>query len=218
MHLSSIASDPLRLAVLISGGGSTLVNLQQLILAGELNADVVNVIASRQCAGIDRCQEFGLKVTIINPRKFESITAFSVEVFENIRHSKANLVVLAGFLSRILIPEDFNQRVLNIHPSLIPAFCGAGMYGHHVHEAVLARGCRVTGCTVHFCDNEYDHGPIVLQRCVPVLPGDDPDRLAARVSAAEREIYPEAIRLFAAGRLRIDGRSVLIEEDASPSS
>jgi phosphoribosylglycinamide formyltransferase-1 len=99
---------------------------------------------------------------------------------------------------------------MNIHPALIPAFCGKGMYGRHVHEAVLARGCKVSGCTVHFCDNIYDHGPIVLQRCVPVEEGDTPDSLAARVFRAECEAYPEAIRLFAAGRLRVEGSRVAI--------
>ena len=197
--------------MLLSGGGTTLVSLQQRILAGDLDAQIVTVVASRQCVGIERSEEFDLPVTTINPREFDSIEAFSQTTFVHIRESNAELVVLAGFLSRIVIPEDFFGRVMNIHPSLIPAFCGAGMYGHHVHEAVLARGCQVSGCTVHFCDNEYDHGPIILQRCVPVLAGDDADRLAARVNAAEREIYPEAIRLFAQGRLRIEGRSVLID-------
>jgi phosphoribosylglycinamide formyltransferase-1 len=120
------------------------------------------------------------------------------------------LVCLAGFLQLISIPEDFQGRVMNIHPALIPAFCGKGFYGHHVHEAVLAYGVKITGCTVHFCDNQYDHGPIILQRAVPVLDDDTPDSLAARVFQQECEAYPEAIRLFAEGRLRIEGRRVRI--------
>jgi phosphoribosylglycinamide formyltransferase-1 len=99
---------------------------------------------------------------------------------------------------------------MNIHPALIPAFCGSGMYGHHVHEAVLARGAKVSGCTVHFADNEYDHGPVILQRCVPVEDDDTADTLAARVFEAECEAYPEAVRLFAAGRLQVEGRRVRI--------
>jgi len=98
--------------------------------------------------------------------------------------------------------------VTNNHPSLIPAFCGQGFYGHHVHEAVLAYGVKLSGCTVHFADNQYDHGPVILQRAVPVLDDDTPDTLAARVFEAECEAYPEALRLIASGRLRLDGRRV----------
>ncbi|MBX3437151.1 MAG: phosphoribosylglycinamide formyltransferase, partial [Planctomycetaceae bacterium] len=107
------------------------------------------------------------------------------------------------------------QRVMNIHPALIPAFCGQGMYGHRVHEAVLARGCKVSGCTVHFADNEYDHGPIILQRCVPVIDDDSPETLAARVFAAECEAYPAAIRLFAEGQLTVRDASVLVSDSNS---
>ena len=211
-------SSPLKLSVLISGGGTTMVNLQERISQETLNARIVSVIASRDCSGIQRCNELGLDCQIISPKSFSNVQEFSGKLFDAIRSSQVDLVVLAGFLSRIQIPDDFSNRVMNIHPSLIPAFCGEGMYGQHVHQAVLDRGCKVSGCTVHFCDNEYDHGPIVLQKCVPVLPGDDADLLATRVNAAEREIYPEAIKLFGEGRLRIDGRSVLIEETNSSSN
>ena len=122
----------------------------------------------------------------------------------------ADLVCLAGFLQLVLIPDDFAGRVLNIHPSLIPAFCGKGYHGRAVHEAVLAAGVKITGCTVHFADNEYDRGPIVLQRTVPVLDDDTADTLAARVFAAECEAYPEAIGLFADRRLHIEGRHVRV--------
>ena len=115
-----------------------------------------------------------------------------------------------GFLQLIEVPDEFLGRVMNIHPALIPAFCGKGYYGHHVHEAVLAYGAKVSGCTVHFADNEYDHGPIILQRPVPVLDDDTADALAARVCAAECEAYPEAIGLFAQGRLSVEGRRVRI--------
>src|SRR5207245_9770922 len=119
-------------------------------------------------------------------------------------------VCMAGFMQLSTIPDDFMGRVMNIHPALIPAFCGKGMYGEHVHEAVLGYGAKITGCTVHFADNQYDHGPIILQRAVPVMNDDTPQTLAARVFAQECEAYPEAIRLFAEGRLRIDGRRVRI--------
>jgi folate-dependent phosphoribosylglycinamide formyltransferase PurN len=115
---------------------------------------------------------------------------------------------MAGFLQLLQVPDDFQNRVMNIHPALISAFCGKGYYGHHVHEAALAYGVKVSGCTVHFADNVYDHGPIILQRTVPVLDGDTPDALAARVFEEERIAYPEAIRLFAEGRLRVEGRVV----------
>ena len=109
------------------------------------------------------------------------------------------------------IPPEFAGRVMNIHPALIPAFCGKGYYGHHVHEAVLAAGVKLTGCTVHFADNEYDHGPIIVQKAVPVLDDDTPETLAARVFEMECEAYPEAIELFAAGRLVVEGRRVRIK-------
>jgi folate-dependent phosphoribosylglycinamide formyltransferase PurN len=117
---------------------------------------------------------------------------------------------MAGFLQIITVPDDFRMRVMNIHPALIPAFCGKGFYGHHVHEAVIASGVKVTGCTVHYADNEYDHGPIILQRAVPVSDDDTPDTLAARVFEQECEAYPEAIRLFGEGRLAVEGRRVRV--------
>ena len=122
--------------------------------------------------------------------------SFSETIFDLCRKADVDLVTLAGFLCHLEIPDDFAGRVMNIHPALIPAFCGKGMYGEKVHAAVLERGCKVSGCTVHFADNEYDHGPIILQRAVPVLDDDTPDTLAARVFEQECEAYPEAIRLL----------------------
>lgn len=193
---------PIRLGVLISGGGTTLVNFLEKIDAGELNAEVVTVIASRpDCTGIAKAETKGIPCHVISRGEFSGVSAFSRAIFDQCREAEVDLVTLAGFLAKIEIPGDFEHRVMNIHPSLIPAFCGKGMYGHHVHEAVLARGCKVTGCTVHFADNEYDHGPIILQRCVPVEANDTPDRLAARVFETECRTYPEAIQLYAAGSL-----------------
>jgi folate-dependent phosphoribosylglycinamide formyltransferase PurN len=138
---------------------------------------------------------------------------FSRRIFEECRKANADLVCLAGFLQLIHVPDDFLGRVMNIHPALIPAFCGKGMYGHHVHESVLAAGVKVTGCTVHFADNEYDHGPIISQRAIVVHGDDTPDSLAARVFAEECVAYPEAICLFAEGRLLVDGRRVRIVKE-----
>ena len=188
--------NPLRLAVLISGGGSTLTNLLDRIDAGEVLASVELVLASRLCDGVGRSTARGHSCEVVSPKTYPSAAAFSEAIFDRCRAVRVDLVVLGGFLSRIEVPTDFEGRVMNIHPSLIPAFCGQGMYGHHVHEAVIARGCKVSGCTVHLVDNEYDHGPILVQQVVPVLDGDDADALAKRVFAAECEAYPEAIRRY----------------------
>ncbi len=129
--------------------------------------------------------------------------AFSERIFSPLREAQVDLVVLSGFLSLIRIPDDFVNRVMNIHNALIPAFCGKGLYGIKVHRAVLARGVKISGCTVHFADNVYDHGPIILQKAVPVLEDDTPEVLAARVFEAECDAYPEAIKLFADARLEV---------------
>src|SRR5207245_10586693 len=134
----------------------------------------------------------------------------SWRVLRGCRDAHADLVCLGGFLQLVRVPEDFLGRVMNIHPALIPAFCGKGFYGHRVHEAVLAYGAKVSGCTVHFADNVYDHGPIVLQRTVAVLEDDTADSLAARVFEQECEAYPAAVQLFSEGRLKIEGRRVRV--------
>jgi formyltetrahydrofolate-dependent phosphoribosylglycinamide formyltransferase len=202
---------PVRLAVFLSGGGRTLVNLLEAIGRGELDAEVTAVVSDRDSvAGIDRATEAGLPVTVLVRREFSSAAEWSDAAFAVCREAGADLVVLAGFLSLVVVPEDFGLRVLNIHPALIPAFCGKGFYGHRVHEAAIERGVRVSGCTVHLVDNQYDHGPIILQRTVPVASGDSPDELAARVFEAECEAYPEAIRLMVGGSLRlVDGRLLI---------
>lgn len=201
---------PVRLGVLISGGGTTLTNFLSEIAAGRLSAEVPIVIASRaDCGGIAKARAAGLECVAIERRRFPSVAEFSRAIFDSCRQARVDLVTLAGFLALIEVPDDFQWRVMNIHPALIPAFCGQGFYGHRVHEAVLARGAKVSGCTVHFADNHYDHGPIILQRCVSVLDDDTPDSLAARVFDAECSVYPEAVRLFAAGRLHVTGGRVV---------
>lgn len=203
-------SQPLSIAVLISGGGTTLTNLLEHIERETLSAEISLVIASRGCAGVKKSQLAGLKTHLIPRTGYTSTAAFSQEVFQHCREAGVQLVVLGGFLSRLTIPSDFVDRVVNIHPSLIPAFCGEGMFGHHVHEAVLERGVKLSGCTVHFCDNEYDHGPIILQQAVPVFYDDTPDTLQARVFEAECEALPAAIQLIATGRCQVDGSRVQI--------
>jgi phosphoribosylglycinamide formyltransferase-1 len=211
-------SSPPRLAVLISGGGTTLVNLQQKIQQGQLNAVIPLVIASRECGGIDRARELGINPILLNRKSFPGTEAYSDEVFRLCREHQIDLVVLGGFLTKIVIPDDFQFRVVNIHPALIPSFSGKGMFGHHVHQAVLDRGCQFSGCTVHFCDNEYDHGPIILQRVVPVLPNDNADTLAARVFTAECDVYPEALTMVLEGRLEVQGQRVRQRADSLSSN
>jgi phosphoribosylglycinamide formyltransferase-1 len=205
------ADPPIRLAVLLSGSGTTLQNLIDQIAAGRLHARVVQVVSSKATAiGLERARKAGIPAAVVERKAAGSREEFSRQVFAHCRQAGADLVCLAGFLQLILIPDDFHHRVLNIHPALMPAFCGQGYYGHHVHEAVLAYGAKVSGCTVHFADNQYDHGPIILQRTVPVLDDDTPDTLAARVFAAECEAYPEAIRLVGERRIRVEGRRVFV--------
>jgi len=199
----------IRLAVLVSGGGTTLQNFLDRIDEGRLRAEVVLVIANRDDAyGLVRAEQAGVPTAVISRRDCGSREEFSQLIFELCRQAQAELVCLAGFLQLLTIPEDFAGRVMNIHPALIPAFCGKGFYGHRVHEAVLEAGVKVSGCTVHFADNLYDHGPVIVQRTVPVRDGDTAEVLAARVFEQECEAYPEAIRLFAEGRLQIVGRTV----------
>lgn len=211
--LSEPLDRPIRLGVLISGGGTTLLNFLDRIKSGKLSAEIPLVIASRQdCGGIAKAKAAGLSCEVVARKVFSETRTFSRAIFDALRLARVDLVVLSGFLSLIEIPEDFRFRVLNIHPALVPAFSGQGFYGHHVHEAALARGVKVSGCTVHFADNKYDHGPIIRQKCVPVFDDDTPDTLAARVFEAECELYPECVRLFAEGKLEIQGRRVLVSE------
>lgn len=206
-------NDPIRLAVLISGNGTTLQNLIDSIAEGRLRARIVFVVSNFADAyGLTRAERAGVPSAVVERKECASAADFSKRIFALCRGAGANLVCMAGFLQLLHIPEDFRWKVMNIHPSLIPAFCGQGYYGPHVHEAVLAHGVKVSGCTVHFADNVYDHGPIILQRTVPVLDADTPETLAARIFEEERLAYPEAIRLFAEGRLHVDGRLVRIRK------
>lgn len=203
--------SPLKLAVLISGSGTTLRNLLPRIADGRLDARVLMVVSSNPTAGgLAIAAEAGIATHVVERRNYGSVEEYGDAVFAPCRAAGADLVAMGGFLKLVRIPGDFQGRVINIHPSLIPAFCGHGFYGARVHQAVLDYGAKVSGCTVHFVDDQYDHGPIVLQRAVPVEEGDTAETLARRVFAAECEAYPEALSLFAAGRLRIEGRRVVV--------
>lgn len=201
----------LRLAVLLTGSGTTLENLFVQREAGRLPVDIVFVVSSRADAyGLKRAEKHGVPSTVLERKKFILPEEFSEAIFAALAPHKPDLVCLAGFLSLLHIPPAYQHRVINIHPALLPSFGGKGYYGNKVHEAVLAQGCKVTGCTVHFVDNEYDHGPIIAQRAVEVREGDTVETLAERVQEAEREVYPEVIRLYAAGRLKPERRKVHI--------
>jgi formyltetrahydrofolate-dependent phosphoribosylglycinamide formyltransferase len=187
---------PLRLAILLSGSGRTLENLLEWIGDGRLAATVEIVVASRgDVRGVEIARRAGVPTHVL-PKSNTPLAIWSDAIFHACRAVDADLVVMAGFLQLVEIPSDFAGRVINIHPALLPAFGGKGFHGMHVHRAVLARGCTVSGCTVHLVDNEYDHGRIILQKTVQVLPDDTPESLAARVFAVECQALPEAIARF----------------------
>ena len=199
----------INLAVLISGSGTTLQNLIDTIASGRLNARISVVVASRpEIAGIDRATTAGLPHHVVDRRVLTDIDAFSERVFAHCIEAEADLICLGGWLSLLQIPQRFDGRIMNVHPALLPSFGGKGMYGANVHRAVLDHGCKLSGCTVHFVDQTYDNGPIILQRTCPVLEGDTPESLAHRVFEEEKIAYPQAIDLFGQGRLSIDGRCV----------
>jgi phosphoribosylglycinamide formyltransferase-1 len=192
-------SAPLPIALLISGGGTTLRNLIERIQGGSLPVEIRLVISSNPAAkGLEFARAAGVKSSIVEKKKGISDDTFSEAIFGPCRTAGVKYVVMGGFLKHVLIPLDFKHRVINIHPALLPKFGGKGMYGLKVHEAVIAAGERVSGCTVHFVDNEYDHGPIILQRQVAVLPADTAETLQARVFAAECESYPQVLQALAA--------------------
>jgi formyltetrahydrofolate-dependent phosphoribosylglycinamide formyltransferase len=196
-------ADPrhLRLAVLLSGSGRTLENLLERIDGGTLPASVAVVVSSRaDVRGARIAERSGVPVRVLPPGG-QGVDRWSESIFAACREVQADLVVMAGFLHLVRIPPDFAGRVINIHPSLLPAFGGRGFHGMNVHRAVLERGCTVSGCTVHLVDDEYDHGRVLLQQAVPVLSDDSPESLAARVFAAECQTLPEAIHRIAAGLL-----------------
>lgn len=182
-----------KMAVLLSGSGRTLDNFHERIQKGTLNASVEVVISNVSSAlGLEKARRYG----------YPAFHAVGSEATNRIISDyDVDLIVLAGYLKLYTPPETLKRAVLNIHPSLIPAFCGPGWYGHYVHEAVKARGCLVSGCSVHFANEVYDEGPIIVQKCVALDYGDTPDDIADKVFAVECEAYPEAINL-------VDGKGI----------
>jgi phosphoribosylglycinamide formyltransferase-1 len=185
------------IAVLISGGGTTLRNLIEWQRLGELGVDFALVISSNAKAkGLEFAQEADIPCEVVSRKSFADCDAHSEAVF------------MGGYLEFLKIPSDFLNRVINIHPSLIPAFCGKGFYGERVHKAVIEMGVKLTGCTVHFVDNQFDHGPIIAQRSCAVLDCDTPETVQRRVAESEFQLYPAAIDAIARGRVWVEGRKV----------
>jgi len=206
-HTSSGKSESkkLRIGILLSGGGRTMTNIQKEIEDGCLNAEIVVVISSlSNVRGVQLAQGLGFDPVIIRKKDHPDIEQFSGEIAKVLDDAKVDLVLQAGWMCLWQIPANYENRVMNIHPALLPAFGGQGMYGHHVHEAVIKTGCKVSGCTVHFCTNEYDAGPIIVQRTCEVKDDDDADALATRVFEQECLAYPEAIKLFLEGQLKAE--------------
>lgn len=205
------------LGILVSGTGTNMYSIAKKCLRGDLPATVSVVISSREnAAALEKARSLGIPTYVVRRRDFQSQTEYEDKMITILRAHNVDLVVLAGFLN-ILSPhfiDAFRWRIINVHPSLIPAFCGPGYYGMKVHEAVIQYGVKITGVTVHFVDESVDGGPIILQRPVEVDDDDTPETLAEKVKQVEHEALPEAIRLIAEDRLRIIGRKVLIRRES----
>ncbi len=202
----------LSIAVLLSGGGRTLQNLIDRIKEGSLDAEIKLVISSRNDAyGLKRAEKADIPVVCVERKKYGNSTEFAERIYENIEKRRIDIIILAGFMHLFPVKTAWKNLVMNIHPALIPAFSGRGFYGNRVHRAVIDYGVKVSGCTVHFVDEQYDRGPIILQATVPVKNTDNPETLAARVFEEECRLYPEAIRLFGGNRLVVKGRRVFVK-------
>lgn len=207
-----------RIAVLVSGGGTNLQALLDAQSRGEIpGGEIALVVASKPGVfALERAEKAGVEALVVARKDYPDTTAFCAALRQTLQSRDIGLVVLAGFLS--ILDEAFirayENRIINVHPSLIPSFCGKGFYGLKVHEQALARGVKVTGATVHFVNEGADEGPIILQRAVDILPGDSPETLQRRVmEQAEWKLLPRAVALFCAGRLKVEGNMVHIEEE-----
>lgn len=206
------------ISVLISGGGTTLKNLIAVQNSGSVDWKISSVISNNPDAkGLAFAEAEGIDTCVVNHRDFGCEDEFSAAVYAAIENFEVtpDLIVMGGFLRKLNIPEEYKNKIINIHPSLIPSFCGKGNYGSRVHQSVIDYGCKLTGCTVHFVDNQYDHGPIIAQRSVPVENDDTAQSLAARVFVAECELLPEVISKISAGSVSLSGRTVQIKSEAS---
>jgi phosphoribosylglycinamide formyltransferase-1 len=212
-----MADPSFRCAVFASGGGTNFQAILDAIDRGDLSATVPVCVSDTPSAGaLDRAARHGVPTSVVDPDAFSTADAFGEALLDTLDAHDATFVALAGYMRKIPpnVVDAYRGRMTNIHPALLPAFGGQGMYGMRVHEAVVEYGAHWSGATVHLVDEEYDHGPIVLQEPVPVDPDDTPDTLAERVLAVEHRLYPEALRLFAQDRIRIDRRTVRIDDGA----
>ncbi len=207
----------LNIAVLVSGGGTNLQALIDAEKAGKIeNGRISVVVASKPGVyALERARNAGIEGVVLARKDFESVDDYSAALEKLLKEKKTDLIVLAGFMTitNAAFTKAFENRIINVHPALIPSFCGKGYYSLHVHEAALARGVKVSGATVHFVNEVCDGGPIILQKAVPVEPGDTPETLQRRImEQAEWQLLPEAVSLFCAGRLSVDGAVVTIKE------
>ena len=194
----------LRVAVLISGSGRTLKNFITLAAEDPRPIDIRLVLSSTpKASGLQHAGEAEIATKIFKRSEAASDEDYGQRIFAACREAEVDYVLMAGFLKLVPVPKDFSGRVVNIHPSLLPAFGGQGMYGNHVHQAVLDAGVKITGCTVHLVDNQYDQGPILWQQPVPVFDDDTADTLADRVFEAEKEAYPHVLKLLAKGKINL---------------
>ena len=207
-----------KIAVLVSGGGTNLQALIDAGLRGELSGgEITAVISSKEGAyALERARQAGIPGYVLPRKEFDSNRAMTRALVEKLRQLDIDLVVLAGCM--VIFTEElvhaYPNAVINVHPALIPSFCGQGFYGLHVHEAALAYGVKLSGATVHFVSEECDAGPIIAQKAVPVLPGDTPETLQKRImEQAEWKLLPQAVSLYCQGRLRVEGRTVIVEEE-----
>jgi phosphoribosylglycinamide formyltransferase-1 len=195
--------------VFASGGGTNFQALLDRKAAGDLHVDFALVVGNNSGAkAFDRARENGIKTLHIAPSHFENDDAYSKNLGNALREAGTELIILAGYMKKLpsTIVKEYQNKIMNIHPALLPAFGGKGMYGTNVHRAVLEYGAKVTGVTVHFVDEEYDHGPIIMQQTVPVMDDDDENTLAARVLKAEHDTYWRAVEEVARGKIRVNGR------------
>lgn len=201
----------INLGVLASGRGSNLQSIIDASVRGELDAEVKVVVSNNSKAyALERARNHTIPAVHLSHKQFDIAGQFDEALLKTLRRHEVELVVLAGYM-KLISPRvigAYRNRILNIHPALLPSFGGKGMYGIHVHEAVLESGAKISGVTVHIVDEQYDHGPIVLQKAVAVADGDTPEALAARILPEEHKLYPKAIQLFAEGKIRVEGRRV----------
>ena len=208
-----LKGERMNLAVFVSGSGTNLQAIIDAVAGGKLSADIKLILSSRQDAfALQRAEKHGIPAVYLSSKEFDSREKFVRAMLETLRRHQVDFIALAGYMRRVPpeVVQKFKNRITNIHPALLPAFGGKGMYGIRVHRAVIEYGCKVTGVTVHLVDEEYDRGPIVAQRCVPVLDDDTPESLAARVLEVEHQLYPEVLQLFAEGKVIVEGRRVKI--------